>query len=369
MRNTPLSVAVTFPQQHEAVRWAEALARACAARSIHATVWPWHADPQHPDPQRPDLQHPDPWHPDPQHPDRLHADPTTHAPVATGGERSATERPHAPAVPSADYALGWHAPQRFFAAHPRLRAFFNAGAGVDAILSSGAVPASLPIYRLEDAGMGVQMAQYCALECLQRIGHRKAYAADQKQRRWQPRRPLAANDFPVGILGMGVLGTQVAATLRQLGFPVHGFRRSPGGPQQDCFAGPAQWDAFLAATRILIVLAPLTPATRGIIDASALARLMPEAWLINVARGPLVVERDLVAALDQGQLAGATLDVFATEPLPEDSPLWRHPKVQITPHVAACTLLESSVDQVAAKLAALLQGREPSGRVDPLRAY
>jgi glyoxylate/hydroxypyruvate reductase A len=105
------------------------------------------------------------------------------------------------------------------------------------------------------------------------------------------------------------------------------------------------------------------------VNAGAIARLLPGAWLINVARGPLVHEPDLLAALDQGKLEGATLDVFAIEPLPMDSPLWSHPRVNITPHVAACTLLGPSVDQVASKLAAHLRGGEPSGRVDLARAY
>jgi len=324
----PVRVAVVFPQPHETLRWADALAQACAAQSIDAEVSPWH---------------------------------------------DSAARP-SPGNPSADYGMGWLAPRRFFEANPRLRAFFNAGAGVDAILDTGAVPSSLPIYRLEDAGMGMQMAQYCALECLQRIGQRKAYATDQNQRRWQPRRALEASDFPVGIVGMGVLGTRVATTLGSLGFPVHGFRRSeirgsPGSSAVQCYAGPEQWRAFLEATRILIILAPLTPQTRGMINAGAIARLRPGAWLINVARGPLVHEPDLLAALDQGQLEGATLDVFATEPLPAESPLWSHPRVNITPHVAACTLLAPSVDQVASKLGAHLRGGEPSGRVDLARAY
>lgn len=324
----PIRVAVAFPQPHEARRWANALAQACVVRSIDAAVRPWH---------------------------------------------DSTAQP-LPGNASADYAMGWLAPRRFFEANPRLRAFFNAGAGVDAILDTRAVPVSLPIYRLEDAGMGLQMAQYCALECLQRIGNRKAYATDQHQRRWQPRRPLEASDFPVGIVGMGVLGTQVAAMLGALGFPVHGFRRSeipgsPGSSAVQCYAGPKQWKAFVEATRILIVLAPLTPETRGMINAGTFARLLPGAWLINVARGPLVHEPDLLAALEQGQLEGATLDVFATEPLPAESPLWMHPRVSITPHVAACTLLGPSVDQVAAKLAAHLRGEEPSGRVDLARSY
>jgi glyoxylate/hydroxypyruvate reductase A len=324
----PIRVAVVFPQPHEAQRWADALAQACAAQSIDAEVGPWHDSAA-----------------------RL-----------------------SPGNASADYAMGWLAPRRFFEANPWLRAFFNAGAGVDAILDTGAVPSTLPIYRLEDAGMGMQMAQYCALECLQRIGQRKDYASDQNQRRWQPRRPLEASDFPVGILGMGTLGTQVAATLMLLGFPVHGFRRSeirgsPGSSAIQCYAGPEQWQAFLEATRILIVLAPLTPETRGMINAGAIARLLPGAWLINVARGPLVHEPDLLAALDRGKLEGVTLDVFAIEPLPTDSPLRSHPRVNITPHVAACTLSWLSVDQVASKLDAHLRGGEPSGRVDLARAY
>ncbi|NDA94041.1 MAG: glyoxylate/hydroxypyruvate reductase A [Betaproteobacteria bacterium] len=261
----------------------------------------------------------------------------------------------------ADYAVGWLPPAAFFAAQPQLKAFFNAGAGVDAILRSKTVPADLAIYRLEDAGMGLQMAQYCALECLHVLGQREAYAEDQRHGRWQQREPLDALDYPVGILGMGVLGQQVATSLQALGFPVQGFRR-----QDD---SPANWQRFLQATRILILLAPLTEKTRGMINAEALDLLRPGAWLINVARGPLVVEADLLHALDHGLLAGASLDVFCQEPLDPSSRFWQHPKVRITPHVAACTLLQPAVKQIAAKMMQLIGGESPSGKIDRKLAY
>lgn len=342
---TPVRIAVGFPGHEEAQRWAEALSVACAAIGLDVEVLAW--------PQRPDSgsQGTDTW------------------PQGPGAGPGAQSAPRRSGHQGADYALGWLTPGHFFRENPQLKAFFNAGAGVDAILDAGVVPLELPIYRLEDAGMGLQMAQYCALECLQRLGQRDEYCADQKLGRWQPRPPLNAADFPVGVVGMGVLGTQVAAALRRLGFPVHGFRRDPSVRQQDCFAGKAQWEAFLAATRILILLAPLTAETRGMIDAHALRQLQPDAWVINVARGPLIVERDLLAALEGSTLAGATLDVFATEPLPPESPLWTHPKVRITPHVAASTLIGPAVHQIAVKLGKILAGEEASGRVERSRAY
>jgi glyoxylate/hydroxypyruvate reductase A len=261
----------------------------------------------------------------------------------------------------ADYAVGWLPPAAFFTEQTQLKAFFNAGAGVDAILRAKTVPSDLAIYRLEDAGMGLQMAQYCVLECLHVLGQRSAYGEDQKSARWQPRAPLDASDFPVGIVGMGVLGQRVAASLQALGFPVQGYRRQNHEAKH--------WRDFLQSTRLLILLAPLTGQTRGMINAETLGLLMPGAWLINVARGPLVVESDLIDALDRNILAGASLDVFCEEPLNPSSRLWTHPSIRITPHIAACTLLQPAVKQIAAKMQQLMRGEQASGLIDRALAY
>jgi glyoxylate/hydroxypyruvate reductase A len=270
----------------------------------------------------------------------------------------------------ADYAVGWAPPDDFFARHPSLRAFLAAGAGVDRLLRHPGLPDGLPLLRLEDAGMGPLMADYCLHELLRIAGRHDAYAALQAQCRWEELPAFDRQELPVGVLGLGVLGAQVARQLAQAGFTVRGFARSPRPVDGvEVMHGPGAWHAFLAATRVLVLLAPLTPDTEDLIDADALARLRPGGWVVNVARGGLVVDEDLVAALDAGRLAGATLDVFRDEPLPPAHPFWRHPRIRVTPHVSAPTQIAVSAAQVAANLAAMARGDAPRGRVDRRRGY
>lgn len=270
----------------------------------------------------------------------------------------------------ADWAVGWNPPADFFARQPRLRAFFSAGAGVDFLLRHPGLPASLPLVRLEDAGMAGLMADYCLHELLRIAGRFDAYAAQQSQARWAEHAPLPREALPVGVLGVGVLGAHVARHLAAAGFTVRGFAR--GAREIEGVAvlhGAARWHEFLAASRVLILLAPRTPETEDLIDARALALLRPGGWLINVARGALVVDADLIAALDAGRLAGATLDVFREEPLPRSHPFWHHPRIRITPHVSAPTQIAVSAAQVAAKLMRLVRGEPVSGLVERSRGY
>jgi glyoxylate/hydroxypyruvate reductase A len=271
---------------------------------------------------------------------------------------------------AAEYAAGWAPGAGFFARQPALRAFFSAGAGVDHLLRHAGLPPALPIVRLEDAGMATLMADYCLHALLHIAGRHDAYAALQAQGRWDELAPLAREALPVGVFGVGVLGGQVARHLGRAGFPVRGFATSPrtidGVP---VLHGDAQWAAFLEGTRVLVLLAPLTPATADRIDRAALDRLMPGGWLVNVARGGLVVDADLLAALDAGRLAGAVLDVFREEPLPPAHPFWRHPRVRLTPHGSAPTQVADSAAQVAAKLLAHARGEPVSGVVERRRGY
>jgi glyoxylate/hydroxypyruvate reductase A len=214
------------------------------------------------------------------------------------------------------------------------------------------------------------MADYCLHALLDIAGRHDAYRHAQTRTSWAPLEPIPRAELPVGILGLGVLGTRVARGLVQAGFTVHGQARSPRAVDGVIVhAGAAGWPAFLAATRVLVLLAPLTPSTANLVGADALARLRPGAWLVNVARGGLVVDADLLAALDAGRLDGAVLDVFRDEPLPPSHPFWRHPKVRLTPHVSAPTQVGDSADQVAAGLRALARGEPAAGRVDRERGY
>jgi glyoxylate/hydroxypyruvate reductase A len=276
---------------------------------------------------------------------------------------------------SADYAIAWAAPgKEFFAQHDRLKAFFCTGAGVEKLITSAEMPKSIPVIRLEDAGMGAQMADYCIYAVLHWLRRRSEYDEQQRAHVWT--QLLPANDpadWPIGVFGLGVLGTQVAAAFRALGFPVNGFARSVhehAGIRSFAEQGGAgDFAAFLGASRVLIIVAPLTPATQDLFNRKTLALLPPSSYVINVARGGLLVEEDLLELLNSGHLAGAALDVFRQEPLPQDHPLWSHPKVRITPHVSAITVIGPSAKQVAQKVRRLERGEAVSGVVDRSRGY
>jgi glyoxylate/hydroxypyruvate reductase A len=269
-----------------------------------------------------------------------------------------------------DYAIVYKPTSAQAEALARAKAVFNLGAGIDPFLSMPPLPAQVPLIRLEDAGMADQMAEYAAYAVLRAFRDFAAYADDQRARRWAPRPRRDKSAFEVGVLGMGVLGTRVATTLAGLGFPVLGWSRSGravGGAT--VMAGDAGLRALLPRCRVAIVLLPRTPATEGLLDRATLSLLPVGAWLVNLARGALVVERDLLALLDDGRLGRALLDVFVDEPLPAGHPFWHHPGIEITPHVSGLTLIEPSVAQVAAKIRALERGLPVSGVVDRARAY
>jgi glyoxylate/hydroxypyruvate reductase A len=272
--------------------------------------------------------------------------------------------------PEVDYLVAWKPPAEWFARTRVRKAIFNLGAGVDALLAVPTLPPDVPIYRLTDAGMAAQMAEYAVATVLRAYCEFDAFAHDQRDRRWQPRSRRAKAGFGVGVMGAGVLGRAVLEALRPFGFPLHAYARASRAlPGITLHAGDVGLRAFLSQCAVCICLLPSTPATRDLFDAARLAWMPRGAHLVNLARGELVVDADLVAALDAGHLAHATLDVFRTEPLPAAHPFWHHPKVTITPHVSAITLHEESAAQVAAGIRALEAGREPPGRVDRARGY
>lgn len=274
-----------------------------------------------------------------------------------------------PGAPPADYAMVWAPPQEFLDEQPNIKALFNLGAGVDA-LTQLKIPAATKLVRLDDAGMSVQMAEYVCHALIRHFREFDHYAADVAQGKWSFRKPRLREDFPVGIMGLGVLGQRVARAVRQFEFPVLGWSRSAkqvSGVR--CYAGEAQFAEFLAETKVLVCLLPLTDETRGILRRDTLAQLRPGAYLINVARGAHLVEEDLIALLDSGQLAGATLDVFQKEPLPSEHPFWHHPKITVTPHTSARTLRDESVAQIAGKILALERGEPIAGIVDQHKGY
>ena len=274
-----------------------------------------------------------------------------------------------PGDPQADFAVVWAPPQQFLDEQPGLRALFNIGAGVDALLRLR-LPPGAQVVRLDDAGMSVQMAEYVCHAVIRHFRELDAYEADMRGGRWGYRKPRLRSEFTVGVMGLGVLGERVARALAHFEFPVLGWSRSPKRvPGVRAFEGAGQFDDFLAASRVLVNLLPLTPETENLLDRATLSRLPAGAYLINVARGAHVVEADLLALVDSGHLAGATLDVFRTEPLPAGHPFWNHPRIVATPHTSARTLRDESIAQIAGKIAALQRGEPLAGVVDRERGY
>ncbi len=280
-----------------------------------------------------------------------------------------------PGTPQADFAVVWAPPQQFMdeqCANEQvggLHCLFNIGAGVDALLRLK-LPPKLLLVRLDDAGMAVQMAEYVCHAVIRHFRELDCYARDIKAGQWTFRKPLDRADFPIGVLGLGVLGTRVLRALQMFEFPVHGYSRTAKNiPGVRCFAGTAELPEFLKASRVLVNLLPLTIATENILNFELLSQLQPNAYLINVARGAHLVDADLLALLDQGHIAGATLDVFRTEPLPAEHPFWQQPKITLTPHTSARTIRDQSIAQIVSKIRALKRGEAIAGVVEVGRGY
>lgn len=270
----------------------------------------------------------------------------------------------------AEVALVWKPPVELFQHETRIETLFNLGAGVDALLKMKEIPPHVRIVRLEDAGMSVQMAEY-ALYALLRVSRDfQAFDESQARQHWDTREGMRQADWPVGVLGLGQVGARVAQTLAEFGYPVAGWSRTPREiPGVESFSGHDALPTFLARTRFLVNVLPLTPDTRGLLNRDTLGQLLPEAHLVNVGRGEHLVEEDLVRMLEEGEIAGATLDVFHTEPLPKDHPFWRDPRVHVTPHIAARTLRDESIEQIAGKVARLMRGESITGVVERERGY
>jgi glyoxylate/hydroxypyruvate reductase A len=272
----------------------------------------------------------------------------------------------------ADYAVVWAPPPAFLQSQTRLKALLAMGAGIDKLLQLP-LPAGVPVVRLQDAGMAQQMVTYIVQGVLRHVRQFDVYAHQQQQGLWRPLPVTAADEAPirVGVLGLGALGLPVARALQQLGFEVHGWRRSAGpdleGITQHC--GPAGLATCLQHSQVLVNMLPLTPHTQNLLNRATLMQLPQSAYLINVARGAHVVDEDLLALIDEGHLSGALLDVFRTEPLPSNHPFWAHPRITITPHISARTLVGPSVKQMARNIMAIENDQAPKGMVDAALGY
>jgi len=238
-------------------------------------------------------------------------------------------------VADIEYALAWRPPDGELAKLPRLKAILSFAAGIDHLTGDPRLPKNVPIVRAVSDASKLTMSSYCAAQVL-RFHHRlDLYAEFQQQGAWKQVLPRDMAETTVGILGLGVLGLDLAQRLLALGFPVNGWARSERPIEGiKVFHGDQGLVDCLASSSAIVCLLPLTDETRGILNARAFAAMPKDSYVINVARGGHVVVPDLIAAIDSGHLAGATLDVFEPEPLPADSPLWKHPKITVTPHTA-----------------------------------
>lgn len=273
----------------------------------------------------------------------------------------------------ADYLAAWKPPAELLEKQTRLKGIVNLGAGVDALLKNPALPRNVPIVKLRDAGMGPLMADYTRYGVLHFQRDFDHYFDQQAHAEWHEIPLTDKADWPVGVLGLGAIGAHVAQALAADGFPVHGWSRSPKSLDGViCHHGDAGLPALLGAVSTLVTLLPDTPSTRGIINADTLARLPDGASLINPGRGTLIDEQALLDALGPahrpGRLRGAILDAFAEEPLPKSNPLWAHPRVRITPHMAGPTPVRDAADQVAESIRAMENG-DPIETIDPRAGY
>jgi glyoxylate/hydroxypyruvate reductase A len=269
-----------------------------------------------------------------------------------------------------ELVLCWKHPLGELRNYPNLKCIASLGFGVDHILRDPGLPPGVPVARLVDEGMTRAMSEYVIAAVLNHTRRFDLFRQDQSQRVWRPRRPLHAPEVRVGIMGLGTLGRDAAAKLRLLGFPVAGWSRTPKEVAGvSCLAGAERLDEFLSRTDILVCLLPLTPATQGILDRRVFSRLPADAYLINAARGDHLVEEDLLAALDSGHLAGACLDVFRTEPLPESHPFWNHPRIVVTPHSASHTYPAAVAPQIIENFRRVRAGQAPLNAIDIDKGY
>ncbi|KQN73284.1 glyoxylate/hydroxypyruvate reductase A [Duganella sp. Leaf61] len=270
-----------------------------------------------------------------------------------------------------DYAVVWSPPEAMLPELAQVKAIFNTGAGVDALLRYGdAIPREIPIIRLGDAGMGLQMAEYVTHAVLRYFRRFDDYERQARAGIWAALPPYNREDFAIGVLGLGALGMRVIEALAPFGFPLRGWSRTEkriDGVQ--CYQGLDGLDTFLRGSRVLVCMLPLTPETNNLIDRSNLGKLPAGAYVINVARGAHIAEPELLSLIKSGHIAAATLDVFRNEPLPAQHPFWQEPRITITPHVSALTLRRESVQQIADKIRNFESGQPVADIVDRNLGY
>ncbi|MFC0408224.1 2-hydroxyacid dehydrogenase [Roseomonas elaeocarpi] len=269
------------------------------------------------------------------------------------------------------YVLVWDPEHGRLKNYPNLRVIFSSAAGVDNIVGDPEWPAHLPLVRMGGTETARRMAEFVSWCCLSLLRGARRMALGQEQAHWDHfQTSSTAPERRVGIMGMGNLGAATARMLGAIGFPVSGWSRSRKEvPGVRSFAGAEEMDAFLQETDILVCLLPSTPETVGIINRDLLNRMPRGAQVVNVGRGSHLVMDDLLAALDDGQIDSAVLDVFEREPLPDNHPLWRHPKITVTPHLASLASRRERVRYVAEAIASHEGGGTLPNLFDAKRGY
>jgi glyoxylate/hydroxypyruvate reductase A len=269
-----------------------------------------------------------------------------------------------------EYALVWQPEPGVLGRLPNLKLIVGLGAGVDHLLRDPELPRHIPIMRLVDPYMTDAMSEFAVLQVLRLHRQDLDYLAQQRAREWRELEQKNAAERPVGILGFGTLGQDAGKKLKALGFPVAGWSRSAKAAKGFAtHAGAAGLDALVAGSEILVCLLPLTAATEGILNKALFARLPRGAGLVNAGRGGHLVEEDLIPALDAGQLSGAVLDVAREEPLPPDHPFWRHPRIIVTPHIAAETHPPTAAAIIGEAIRRFETGLTVTNLVDWARGY
>lgn len=269
-----------------------------------------------------------------------------------------------------EIALAWKPPQGLLASFKNLKLIVSLGMGVDHLLADDQLPEGVPIVRIMDDGLVGQMSEYAIYWALRHHRDIDKYAESQRRREWKPLDFVDTIHRRIGVMGLGTIGQDTAKKFALLGFPTAGWSRTPKTLAGiETFHGADGLQEFLARTDILVAVLPLTRDTRGLLDAKAFAALPKGAYFINMARGPLVDDDALLAALESGQVSGAALDVFNQEPLPADHPYWTHPKVHVTPHIAGATNPRTASPGIIENIKRLRSGREFIHRVDPKTGY
>lgn len=270
----------------------------------------------------------------------------------------------------AEIALVWAPPSGRLAALPNLRGIILQGQGVDHMMSDPTTPQDIPLVRLVDPDMSAALSHWAILAALDFWRDGPCYRQQQIKKIWAKKPQRRAQGGVVGVMGVGAIGSVIATRFAGLGFTVKGWARTPRQlPSVSLYTGMRGLDSFLKDVEILVSVLPLTPETRGIMNADLFAKLAPGACVINGGRGLQIVEQDLLMALESGQVGAAVLDVFETEPLPAAHPFWTHDKIAVWPHVAAQTNPQSAAQQVADAITKIMAGQAPANQVDWHRGY